>query len=112
MSGDFEVRHATSAEERDAVYALRYAVYAEERALEHLVNVDHERKVLCDPLDESGLLLYAIRGDEVLGTIRLNTAARTAFSSEFRHTYRCDVYDERRTAAFGYSGRLMVHHDQ
>src|SRR5262249_24679245 len=89
-----------------------YAVYAEERALGNLASADHASRLLQDPLDETGLILNASRGDDVVGTVRLNTSERTRFSEEFRLTYRADAFEARAPGAVSYSGRLVVRKDQ
>jgi hypothetical protein len=57
----------------DAVARLRYAVYAEEEN-QCLPGMDHARRVLADEWDASSVVLAALLGDEVIGTLRLTPA--------------------------------------
>jgi len=72
----FSVRIVSTDAERLAVYRFRYRVYVEEmRRAPH--DADHERRVLTDALDPTGRLFAAFEGDEVVGTVRLNSAAES-----------------------------------
>src|SRR5208283_4149986 len=69
-----EVRVARNDDEKAAVYRLRYEVCVEERGIRPQY-VDHEQRWIKDPLDETAIVLIAVCGGEVAGTIRLNCAA-------------------------------------
>ncbi len=66
------VAEARTAQEREAVYALRYAVYVEEMGREQ-AHADHRRRVVEEPEDEVARLLIArtAKGD-VVGTARVH----------------------------------------
>jgi hypothetical protein len=84
-----EVRIARTAEEKAAVYRLRYEAYVEERGIVSQY-ADHERRWIKDPLDENGLVLVAVSGGSVAGTIRLNCARNGPL--EFEHEYLLDRF--------------------
>ena len=70
----FEIRVAQSQEELLGIYRLRYDIYVKEMArMQHYA--DTARRVIEDPLDSAGINLYAIAGEDVIGTIRNNAAA-------------------------------------
>lgn len=51
-------RVAKDIQEREAIYRLRYAVFAEALGRTDLEGLDHERKFLIDPLDEVSVHFY------------------------------------------------------
>jgi predicted GNAT family N-acyltransferase/CRP-like cAMP-binding protein len=53
----------------EAVMRLRYEVYAEEEGL-NLPDMDHARRTVHDALDAHSLILAAVEGDQVVGTVR------------------------------------------
>jgi len=67
-----QVRMIDNEEEQEMVYRFRYGIYVEElhRAEPH---ADHERKRIEEPLDQDGVLFGAFRGDEMVGTLRMNS---------------------------------------
>lgn len=69
---------ATTQEEREEIYRLRYQVYAEEMSYP-LTYADHRNKRLYDELDSWGILIYARVNSEIVGTMMINIG----FSSEF-----------------------------
>ena len=83
---DIQVKYATSEDELNAVYNLRYQIYVEELQEEWEVT-DHENKMLRDSDDATGRILYATDGDEIAGTVRLHWGEDAPFSEEFHETY-------------------------
>ena len=83
---DLQFQFATTTEEREAIYRLRYEVYVEERHSYKDV-ADHENRLLFDTYDQTGRLLYARVGDEVVGSLRLNWGADVPFTKEIMTTY-------------------------
>ena len=65
------IRLARTQAEREAVFRLRYEVYAEELQRTQLY-VDHERQSIEEPLDRDGNLFVAYEGSRVIGTVRTN----------------------------------------
>src|SRR5262245_59830729 len=76
---DVEVRFATTEEEREAIYRLRYATYVQEIHL-YSRQADHERSWLKDPDDESVRLMYATVGQEIVGTLRMHLGGEGSLS--------------------------------
>lgn len=65
------VRIAESAQEREAIYRFRYAVYVGDLK-KTIAHADHGAKQIRDEEDETGLLLYTSNEAGITGTIRLN----------------------------------------
>lgn len=64
---------ATSHLEREAVFRLRYEVYARELQRPQRY-VDHEAQRIEEPLDHSAVLFAAVANGSVVGTVRCNYA--------------------------------------
>ncbi len=82
---------ATTREERDEIFRLRYSVYAEEIPY-NLVNVDHKNRLLYDELDKKAIILYAKMGSKIIGTGRINVGRLSDFPSDLVQTYRMDKF--------------------
>jgi hypothetical protein len=65
------VKAASTFAEIEEIQKFRYQVYAGEMGLD-LPGVDHARQILTDPLDVSGIHLYARVGSSLAGAVRLN----------------------------------------
>jgi CRP-like cAMP-binding protein/predicted GNAT family N-acyltransferase len=76
---DVEIRFASSEEEREAVFRLRYATYVEEMHL-YGSQADHSRRWLKDADDSHTHLMYAKVGEEVVGTLRVHLGSEDAIS--------------------------------
>ncbi len=83
---DTKFQFATTTEEREAIYRLRYEIYVEERN-SYKDGADHQNRLLSDIHDQTGRLLYATVEDKVVGSMRLNWGADAPFSTEFMTTY-------------------------
>jgi predicted GNAT family N-acyltransferase len=68
---DVEVRFATTEDEREAVYRLRYATYVEEMHV-YTRQANHEHRWFQDGEDPTAHLMYAKVGEEVVGTLRVH----------------------------------------
>lgn len=78
MSSTVVIKPARTAEEREAIYRLRYEIYVVAQQL--FVDVaDHARRQLRDADDDSARLLYAEADGEVIGTLRLHWGADAPF---------------------------------
>lgn len=77
---------ADTAQEREAIYRQRYAVYTEEMHLYQSV-ADHERRLLTDPYDATSRLLYARIGDEVVASLRIHLGKDHAIPGPFVKVY-------------------------
>jgi N-acyl-L-homoserine lactone synthetase len=72
------VRYPQSPGEREEAYRLRYRVYVEELGFPQQ-HADHQRRAVEDQFDASAVLLIAIFGDAVVGTVRSNYGSESAF---------------------------------
>lgn len=68
-------RVATDSAERDAIYRLRYLVFAEGLGRQDLEGLDHDRKVLIDPIDEISVHYYVGEPDKPLAAISVAPVA-------------------------------------
>jgi hypothetical protein len=69
-----EIRIAQSQDELLKVFGFRYEIYVDEMArVQHYA--DTATRTIQDPLDSTGINLYAISEEHVIGTIRNNAAA-------------------------------------
>lgn len=77
---DVAVRAATTPQEREAAYRLRYEVYIGE--LGHRQSAaDHRRRIIREPLDASALILIACLRDRIVGTVRTSFGGVSDFGS-------------------------------
>ena len=65
------IKIAESAEDRAAVYRFRYVVYVEELGWKQHY-ADHDQRTVREPLDETGVIVAAFVGNQVVGTVRRN----------------------------------------
>lgn len=68
------IQFATTPEEREAVFRLRYRVYAQEMGV-YRTSADHEHKLLQDGFDATGRLLSASVDGVVVASLRMHTGA-------------------------------------
>jgi CRP-like cAMP-binding protein/predicted GNAT family N-acyltransferase len=85
MTDTVEVREAVSADDREAVYRLRYDVYVEDMHVFGEI-ADHDRRILTDEHDEDSCLLLATIDDEPQGTMRI-TYGKSILHEEFEENY-------------------------
>ncbi len=69
---------ATTEEQKQAVYRLRYDVYVEEMGRYHSI-ADHDNRRMIEPYDEYSRLYLAVEDGEVVGTMRLTWGADASF---------------------------------
>jgi len=77
------IRLAKTAEDRAAIYRMRYELYVEQQGLFH-DTADHERRFLTDEDDAHSHLLLAEVDGQLAGTLRLTSGP---FSEDLRKTY-------------------------
>lgn len=82
---------AESEQERQRIYRLRYQVYVEEMGRK-LASADHKNRLVSDEFDETGFLVYAQIGSEIIGTIRNNISTPDEFSPELFQMFHMDVF--------------------
>jgi N-acyl-L-homoserine lactone synthetase len=70
----FAIRAAATPQEREEVCRFRYQVYVEEMG-KKLRHANHGERILREPFDDDSVLLYALEGGEVLGTLRWTPCA-------------------------------------
>lgn len=63
------IKAVDTATEREEIFAFRYRVYVEELGMTS--EADHERKWLCDSLDDVAVSYAVTDGDEILGSLRV-----------------------------------------
>ncbi|MFN2317900.1 MAG: GNAT family N-acetyltransferase [Gemmatimonadales bacterium] len=101
-----EIVEARSEQDRQAVYALRYAIYVEEmqRPQPH---ADHELRMLREPEDETAhLLLARNRTGEVVGTARVHL--QEAIPSDLAEMYQMHVLEHFHTSQTSTVTKIMV----
>lgn len=103
-----DIRLATTAEEREAIFGLRYRIYCEEMGIFH-AEADHETRTLRDEDDANARLLYAMVDGTIAGTIRLNLGCDGPLPDEYRRAYEIDRFTGRVPMnRIGVVSRLMV----
>jgi len=100
---------ATTREEREAIYRLRYSIYYDDLG-RLLSNPDHDRKWVHDPEDEkeTATLLYSGTLDDMTGTVRLRHWKPGTVPPEVMREMSMDLLPdilERTTAEIG---RFMI----
>lgn len=104
---NIEVRKATTAAEREAIFRFRYAVYVEEMGRPQK-DANHSSKTIRDYLDDFGCLYGAFDQDgDVVGTIRSNYR-RIADFGMYDEFYRTAKFSEQFSNDISITTRLMV----
>lgn len=89
------VSQATTAEQREAIYRLRYAVLIEERGRVDVAGIDHElRRCHTAADDELGARHFFTGGDQLDTAARLRRWAPGELPDEIRETYSLDLVPE------------------
>lgn len=104
------VRLASSDVEREAVYALRYAIYIDEMKRNQRY-ADHERKRIQEPLDADGHVFAAFQGDAIVGTVRVNCGDDGTFG-EYVDYYQMERFGPYFPKHCAIVTKLMVTKDQ
>ena len=93
----YEIRLATTEDDRNAAYRLRYELYVEEQGLFEDV-ADHDRRHLSDEMDEHADITIGIADGEVVGTGRSVRGGGDRIDRESRETFDvgafADLLDE------------------
>lgn len=74
----FEVRLATTQEEREAIYRFRYKIYIEEKKKYH-IPADHEQKRMYDEADAYSALYYILENGNMISSVRAMRGTDGAF---------------------------------
>ncbi|MBM3270304.1 MAG: cyclic nucleotide-binding domain-containing protein [Candidatus Sericytochromatia bacterium] len=104
------IQPARTPEERAAVYAFRYNVYIDEMG-KPMAEADHERKVVEDPADESGVVLAAYDGGEVVGSLRVNIGLESVIGDPRISIYDLHLFQDCAPERFAFASRFMVRRD-
>ena len=102
----FAVIPADTEELRDCVYRLRYYVYITVMNRKQIY-ADHSRRIIQEPLDESGVSYLAIKDGQMIGTVRRNHFGdlSTAYYSDF---YKVSLFSKVRADRIAMTTKLMV----
>ena len=98
---------AESEQKRYEIYRFRYRIYIEEMAKPYR-HADHEKKILTDPLDESGTLLYAEEDGQITGTLRINWGTDQTALDFFDKPFDLELFGDFPPGDFSFTSRLMV----
>jgi len=82
-TGTIDIREAVTEEDREAVFRFRYKVYVEEMRRNEQY-ADHVNMRIEEPLDAGNTVFAAMRGGEVVGTVRVHPGTVTdGFYADF-----------------------------
>ncbi len=105
-----EVKIASTAEEREAIFRFRYRVYVDEMH-KQVEDADHRRQWLRDCADEGAVLFYIASGREVIATVRRNLAdSRSQWLAKWQTAFGFDRFACFGPTAFSVSSRFMIAH--
>ena len=88
----FNIKLATTTEEKEAIYRFRYIVYVEELGKHH-IDADHVTKMMFDNADDNALLYFAINEVGVIGTVRL-MPGKNGFTSKLSDYFEIDKFEK------------------
>ena len=100
------VGKATTREEKEAVYRLRYRVVVGEMK-KRPDYADNDTKMLTDPLDEVATVLYLAEGDEIIAAVR-NIWAPNAPEARQVQFYELNKIPEVPREAMSFTSRLII----
>jgi predicted GNAT family N-acyltransferase len=104
-----QVHRATSRDEKEAVYRLRYQIYVEEMKTKQRF-ADHERRVVEEAHDAYAHHFYLQAGDRLVGSLRLNVMSEGEM--ECQESYGVDVLTKWfRPSEIGMLTRFLVASD-
>lgn len=101
-----QITRAETSEECERIYQFRYSIYVEEMG-KPMPGADHESRTLRDDLDERSTQLYARRGDELIGVIRITWGA-DGLPEKFVNWYGLERFKGFPKEEISFTGRLMV----
>ena len=101
---------AETLKEKEEVFRLRYQVYVVELNKSNPSNVDHEKKWIKDPQDESedSIILYTKSGEDVTGTMRIDTFRFGAASEEMVERFSLKLFPFEPDELLCEIGRLII----
>ncbi len=101
-----QIRLAETSEECERIFRFRYSIYVEEMG-KPMPGADHVRRTLRDDLDERSTHLFAKRGDELIGAIRITWGA-DGLPEKFGNWYGLERFNGFPKEEISFTGRLMV----
>ncbi|WP_164928684.1 cyclic nucleotide-binding domain-containing protein [Gloeobacter violaceus] len=104
-----EVKIATTAAEREAIFRFRYHVYVEEMN-KRLPHADHRRQWLRDQHDESAVLFYIGEQGEVAATLRRNIVDTDNCPPAWREAFALDRFAKIARDSLSVSSRFVIAH--
>jgi len=102
-----QIRVAKSKDELEGIYRFRYEVYVEEMA-RALIEADPDTLRIVDPLDATGIQIYAENKGEVIGVCRLNLLRDTELPRHLAEGLQLGRFEPWLPHHCSYSSRLMV----
>lgn len=106
-----EIKTAQRDAERERIFQFRYTIYAEEME-KSAANIDFTKKLITDAMDENSILIYALDGERIVGTARVNVGTRADFPPEIENFYKISrfeaPYPPDQTVKFIFITKLMV----
>lgn len=106
-SGPLRVATATTPEEREAVYRLRYRVFIDEMGWQRAPDADHERKIKTDDLDAVASIYYLTDGTDVVAAVRTIRAADVGHY-HYAEAYGLDRFADLPPEAIQFTSALVV----
>jgi acyl transferase domain-containing protein/3-hydroxymyristoyl/3-hydroxydecanoyl-(acyl carrier protein) dehydratase/predicted GNAT family N-acyltransferase len=98
---------ASTQEELDEIYRLRYTVYAEDMGYDF---PNKNEKIITDELDATGINFYLQKDKKMIGVCRLNKLKMADASPEFIKNYQLSAFKDKFNE-FYFIGKLMFHSD-
>ncbi len=102
-----KVKIASTQEELDEIYRLRYTVYAENMGYDF---PNKNEKIITDELDATGVNFYLQKDKRIIGVCRLNMLKMANASSEFFENYQLSAFQEK-FDDFYFTDKLIFHSD-
>ncbi len=102
-----EIHIASTPEEMEQVYRLRYDCYVEELGWRYK-DADRKTRELRDDLDAKGTIFYAEDGRRVVATFCVHFAGGFELPAKWRDDYALDRFSEYPASSLSFGSRLMV----
>jgi hypothetical protein len=105
-----KVYFARTAEEKEQIYRLRYQVYVTELNKANPTNVDHTKKWIKDPEDDSpdSAILYTKSGEEISGSLRVDTFRFGDASAQLKERFSLKLFPFTPDVLLCEVGRLII----
>lgn len=101
-----QIIQTESDEQRERIYRFRYSIYVEEMG-KPMPGANHECRTLSDELDDRSTHLMALRGDELIGTLRITWGA-DGLPARFSDWYGLERFKKFPQEEISFTGRMMV----